>query len=55
MFPFSIKLMSFIFYIIKDIEEYCQRLGIDLKGNPSLATLVQEWILQPLPRYWYPW
>ncbi len=41
--------------MIQDIEEYCQRLGIDLKGNPSLATLVQEWILQPLPRYWYPW
>ncbi|KAI9561613.1 hypothetical protein GHT06_012573 [Daphnia sinensis] len=37
-----------------DIREYGQRLGIDLAANPTLTTLVRDWILQPLPRYWFP-
>ncbi|XP_057377141.1 uncharacterized protein LOC130698500 [Daphnia carinata] len=37
-----------------DIREYGQRLGIDLTANPTLTNLVRDWILQPLPRYWFP-
>lgn len=37
-----------------DIREYGQRLGIDLAANPTLTTLVRDWILQPLPRFWFP-
>lgn len=41
--------------MLADIREYGQRLGIDLAANPTLTTLVRDWILQPLPRFWFPW
>jgi len=41
--------------VVADITEYSQRLGIDLQGNPALASLIRDWILQPLPQYWFPW
>ena len=51
----EIELPSLFDLFIADILEYGQRLGIDLQSNPGLGTLVRDWILQPLPRYWYPW